>query len=41
MTKACWMVTTGRYTFPMLGAVLSYDEALTAARVIWQDAEVA
>lgn len=40
MTKACWMITTGRYTFPMLGAVLDYNEALAAARVIWLDAEV-
>lgn len=40
MTKACWMITTGRYTFPMLGAVLDYKEALAAARVICPGAEV-
>lgn len=40
MTKACWMITTGRYTFPTLGAVLDYKEALAAARVIWPGAEV-
>lgn len=36
MTKACWMITTGR----LLGAVLDYKEALAAARVIWPGAEV-
>lgn len=40
MTKACWMITTGRHTFPMLGAMLSREEALAAARVIWPYAEV-
>lgn len=40
MTKACWMITTGSYPpFPMLGAMLSREEALAAARVIWPYAE--
>lgn len=41
MTKACWMITAGSYPpFPMLGAMLSREEALAAARVIWPYAEV-
>ena len=42
MTKACWMITIGSYPpFPMLGAMLSREEVLAAARVIWPYAEVA
>lgn len=42
MSKACWFISTsGRRPFAMLGSVLTYAEALAAARVIWPDAEVA
>lgn len=41
MVKACWMVVLpGRGRFPMVGGMMSREEALIAARTIWQDAEV-
>jgi hypothetical protein len=41
-SKACWFIsTTGCRPFAMLGSVLTHDEALAAARLIWPQAEVA
>lgn len=41
MTKSCWFVLLpGGRRFPMVGGVMSRDEALEFARGIWPDAEV-
>lgn len=40
--KACWFVLLpGRPPFAMVGATTTRDEALTSARIIWPEADVA
>ena len=40
--KACWFVLLpGRPPFAMVGAQINRDEALTSARIIWPEADVA
>lgn len=40
--KACWMVLLpNRALLAMVGAQINRDEALTCARIIWPEADVA
>lgn len=40
MTKPMWIVVLYWRSFPMVGGMMTREEALEAARLIWPDAEV-